>query len=386
MKYPNLGENVFEREVEGPVKDNLFKGKVVILYGARQVGKTTLVKKLIEDYRTVSPVYLNADEGDSRRQLTEAETSTVLRQVVGDSRLVIIDEAQRIPNIGLKLKLLVDNYPGQQIIATGSSSFELSSQIIEPLTGRALEFWLYPLSVRELLNSWGRTTLDRSLENLLIFGSYPGVVKATSTRDKDFLVKEIANNYLYKDLLRFNNLRSSELVVKLLSALALQVGNEVSYNELGQLLGLNKKTVEVYVEILEKAFVIFRLGPFSRNRRKELGKLRKVYFYDNGVRNALINNLNPVSLRDDVGRLWENFIISEWRKKELSLADKRSLFFWRTYNKQEVDLVDATGGVLKGFEIKWREGKAKPPKAWPDLYPQSGWSLVNNKNYLDYLS
>lgn len=385
MEYSSSGEIRFKRTVEDPLKRALFKGKVVILYGARQVGKTTLVKKILDDYRDLRPVYINADEGDYKRLLNDAETSTALKQIVGDSPLVVIDEAQRVKDIGLKLKLLVDNFPNQQIIATGSSSFELSSKIVEPLTGRALEFWLYPLSVEELLLSWDRVMLNRMLESLLIFGSYPGVVTTTPNEYKEFLVKEISSNYLYKDILKFNNLNSSELVVKLLSALALQIGNEVSFRELGQLLGLDRRTVENYVELLEKAFVIFRLGPYSHNQRKELGKLRKIYFYDTGVRNSLINNLNPLSLRDDVGRLWENFIVSEWKKKEVSMMDKRPLYFWRTYDKQEIDLVDSSGGGLKSFEIKWNNEKEKPPKAWGDLYPNASWSLINNKNFLDYL-
>jgi len=385
MEYPNSDTIRFNREIEKPINDALFKGKVVIIYGARQVGKTTLVKKILDDHKDIGSIYINADEGDYRAQLNNAETSSALRQTVGDSPLIVIDEAQRIENIGLKLKLLVDTYPDQQIIATGSSSFELSSKIVEPLTGRAFEFWLYPVSVRELTQSFDRVTMSRILESQLVFGSYPGVLKTVSNKDKEFLVKEISRNYLYKDILRFDNLKSSETVVKLLSALALQIGNEVSYGELGQLLGLNRRTVENYVELLEKAFIVFRLGPFSRNQRKELGKLRKIYFYDTGVRNSLINNLNSLDLRDDVGKIWENFVVSEWKKSELSMLDKKSLYFWRTYDKQEVDLVDATGGGLKGFEIKWNAVKEKAPKAWLDLYPQASWSLVNNKNYLDYL-
>ena len=385
MEYPNSDTIRFNREIEKPINDALFKGKVVIIYGARQVGKTTLVKKILDDHKDIGSIYINADEGDYRAQLNNAETSSALRQTVGDSPLIVIDEAQRIENIGLKLKLLVDTYPDQQIIATGSSSFELSSKIVEPLTGRAFEFWLYPVSVRELTQSFDRVTMSRILESQLVFGSYPGVLKTVSNKDKEFLVKEISRNYLYKDILRFDNLKSSETVVKLLSALALQIGNEVSYGELGQLLGLNRRTVENYVELLEKAFIVFRLGPFSRNQRKELGKLRKIYFYDAGVRNSLINNLNSLDLRDDVGKIWENFVVSEWKKSELSMLDKKSLYFWRTYDKQEVDLVDATGGGLKGFEIKWNAVKGKAPKAWLDLYPQASWSLVNNKNYLDYL-
>ena len=333
MVYSDSTKIRFNRLVEASIKENLFKGKTIILYGARQVGKTTLVKKLLNELKDTSSLYINADEGDYRHLLNEAETSTALRQIVGDASLVVIDEAQRVKDIGLKLKLLVDNFPDQQIIATGSSSFELSSQIIEPLTGRALEFWLYPLSVGELLMQFDKVTANRMLESLLIYGCYPGVVNAPSINDKKFLVNEITSNYLYKDLLKFNNLKSPDMVVKLLSAIALQIGNEVSFNELGQLLGINKKTVESYVELLEKAFIIFRLGPFSRNQRKELGKLRKIYFYDVGVRNSLINNQNTLDLRDDVGKLWENFIVSEWKKKDVSMANKKPLylnngFYW----------------------------------------------------------
>jgi predicted AAA+ superfamily ATPase len=372
------------RDVEPELKESLFKSKAIIVYGPRRSGKSTLVKKILEEC-ALTKLYLNCDEGDVFRSLSDANTSTQLKNIIGDSSLVVIDEAQRIKNIGLKLKLLVDTYPNIQVLATGSSSFDLSNEIFEPMTGRAWEFRLYPLSVKEIFQNLNRDrlTTNRNLEPSLIYGSYPEVYLAPSLFEKENVIKQVSRNYLYKDVLKFNTLKASEAVQKLLEALALQVGNEVSYGELGSLLGLDYQTVRNYVNILEQAFIIFKLTPLSRNLRKEIGKSRKIYFWDNGVRNSLINNFNSLSLRNDVGQLWENFIVSEIRKREFSISTVSNFFFWRTYDGQEIDLVEEKDGKLNATEIKWTKPKKVPPKAWRDNYPISSWTSITKDNYLD---
>jgi uncharacterized protein len=374
-----------QRNVEKIIKKNLFQKKIVIVYGARQVGKTTLVKKIAKSF-AFPYTYLNCDEGDILFQLQNAQTSHTLKTIIGDNKLIIIDEAQRVKDIGLKLKLLIDNYPNQQIIATGSSSFDLSNEVNEPLTGRSYEFWLFPLSISEIRNKQTVLEFNRQLENLLIYGSYPEIYLSTSYKEKEQKIKYLASNYLYKDILKFSNLKNSEIVTKLLQALALQIGSEVSYNELAKIIGISKQTVSDYVLLLEKAFIIFRLSPYSSNLRKELSKLRKIYFLDIGVRNALINNQNKLQLRNDVGKLWENFVIAEKYKKQYGLGFKTNFYFWRTYDQQEVDLVEDKGGRLTGWEIKWSAKTRRAPKAWRETYTNAQWKIINRNNYLEYLT
>ena len=373
-----------QRLIETEVKASLYKGKIIIIYGARQVGKTTLVKKILSDLPGTESLYLNCDEGDIQKLFRDSITSTALKQIIGDKKLVVIDEAQRIKDIGVKLKLLVDNFPNQQVIATGSSSFELANEVIEPLTGRNIQFALYPLSLPELAGIWDNLEINRQLETFLVYGSYPAVIEK-SLEEKRSIILQISQDYLYKDILKFDNIKSSEIIVKLLQALALQIGSEVSYNELANLIGVNKQTIANYISLLEKAFIIFRLSPYSGNMRKAIGKLRKIYFFDLGIRNAIINNQNPLSIRDDIGKLWENFIISEKYKQQLGLGFKTNYYFWRTYDKQEVDLVEDIGGKLYGWEIKWSAKSKKPPKAWTK-YKNSTWQIINKENYLDLFS
>ena len=367
-----------QRRLEKEIKKNLFKGKVIVIYGARQVGKTTLVKKVAEDFGKPY-TYLNCDELDVLRKFQDADNSEALRQIIGHQRLVIIDEGQRVKNIGLKLKILVDTYPEKQIIATGSSSFDLSNEINEPLTGRNFEFWLFPLSLTEIYNKENQIDFERKLENLLVYGSYPEIYQLESEELKAQRIKYLASNYLYKDILKFSNIKSSETVLKLLQALALQIGQEVSYNELANLIGVGKQTVADYINLLEKAFIIFRLSPYSGNLRKALSKLRKIYFLDLGIRNAIINNQNPLNLRNDIGKLWENFIIAEKYKQQFGLGFKTNYYFWRTYDKQEVDLVEEKGGQLSGWEIKWAGKNKKQPKAWKN-YNNSTWQIIDKNN------
>jgi predicted AAA+ superfamily ATPase len=369
------------RQIEPKIVNNLFKGDIVIVYGARQVGKTTLVRKIIEDQQDISTKYLNCDEGDVQKAFSEADTSTSLKRIIGNAKLIVLDEAQRIRNIGLKLKLLVDNFPGQQIIATGSSSFDLSNEVKEPLTGRSREFWLYPLTASEMYPLRDNLEFLRNLETILIYGSYPKVFESVSGEDKKIQIGKIVSNYLYKDVLKFQSLKNAEIVRKLLEALALQIGNEVSYNELSNLLQISRQTVESYVEILEKAFVIFKIVPYSSNLRKEIGKLRKIYFYDLGVRNALIDSLKPLSLRNDTGELWENFVVAEFKKRNNFIANMKNLYFWRTYDGQEVDLVEENEGKLFGYEIEWNKVRKNAPKAWRQNYKNAQWKVITKDNY-----
>ncbi len=373
-----------QRQIESVIKRNLFKGKIIIIYGARQVGKTTLAQKIAQD-SGVPFGYLNCDEIDVLSQFQKANNSLALREMMGDSKLVIIDEAQRVLNIGLKLKLLIDNYPEIQLLVTGSSSLDLSNEISEPLTGRFDEFWLFPLSVKEIWQKSDKISRERDLEKWLIYGSYPGVWSLNSNKEKSVKIKQLASNYLYKDVLKFNKIKNSEIILKLLQSLALQIGSEVSFNELATTVGVSKQTVASYVDLLEKVFVIFNLKPYSGNLRQALNKKRKIYFLDVGIRNAIINNQNPLTLRDDTGKLWENFIIAEKYKSQLGLGYKTNLYFWRTYEGQEVDLVEDKDGKLKGIEIKLKSKNKKQPKDW-SLYKNSSWTIIDKENYWENIS
>jgi len=372
---------IIKRKIQDSVEKALFKGKIVIIYGARQVGKTTLVKEIQKKYLAES-IYLNCDEPDIREAFSD-KTSTEIKAYLGKAKIVILDEAQRIKNIGLTLKLMADNFPEIQIIATGSSSFDLSSKIAEPLTGRKNEFFLYPFSYSELKAIYSDLELNRLLEQRIIFGMYPEVIEGGKEAEKN--LKSLAKSYLYKDILEFQGIRNSEAIEKLLQALALQIGDEVSYNELAQTVGIDKNTVANYIQILEKAFIIFRLNPYSRNLRSELKELRKIYFFDTGVRNAIINNLNPLNLRQDVGALWENFLISERLKSNSNNGLDCNAYFWRTKEGKEIDYLEDAGGKLSGFEIKWKKDKFKIPEIFLKTYAQSNITLINKNNYTDFI-
>jgi len=292
-----------KRDIGKEIQKRLFSGKVIILYGARQVGKTTLVKQILSQ-RKDDALYLNCDEPDIVDMLSR-KTSTEIKDLFGNKKLVVIDEAQRVKDIGITLKIIIDNIENVQVVATGSSSFDLSNNVSEPLTGRKYEFFLPSLSVEELQDKYSGLEIKRLLENFVIYGMYPDIV--LNSADREINLKSLTDSYLFKDVLMYQNIKSPDILRKLLQALALQIGSEVSYTELSRLLGIDKKTVESYINILEKAFIIFKLNPYSSNLRKELKRLRKIYFYDTGIRNALINNFNPSHLRQDWGVLWENF-------------------------------------------------------------------------------
>lgn len=374
---------IIQRKIQPQVEDALFKGKIVVIYGPRQVGKTTLAKLILQNRQEIKSAYFNCDEPDICQALTD-KTSTELKLFLGDSKLVVLDEAQRVKNIGLTLKLLADNYPKMQIIATGSSSFDLSNQIFEPLTGRKKEFYLYPFSLAELKNYYSEIEFNRILENRMVFGMYPGVI-FESDKDKSESLRELAKSYVYKDALEYQGIKNSEVVEKLLQALALQVGNEVSYNEISSLIEVNKITVANYIQILEKAFIVFRLPSFSRNLRDEIKSNRKIYFFDNGIRNALINNLNPVDLRQDAGALWENFMISERVKHNGNISRAANMYFWRTLQQQEIDLIEDRGGELAGYEFKWKSRPGKVPVAFSRAYPDAKVEMITKENYKTFV-
>ncbi len=372
---------MIRRSIQGAIEQSLFKGKAIIIYGARQVGKTTLIKALQQSV-AVPSIYLNCDEPDIRRALSD-KTSTELKMLIGANKLVLIDEAQRVGTIGIAIKLLTDNAPDIQVIATGSSAFELSSRIEEPLTGRKREFRLYPFSLTELGQIYSPLEIRRIVERCMIYGLYPEIINAPDMAETT--LREIARSYLYKDILTLQQIRNTEALERLVQSVALQTGNEVSYNELAQQVGADKKTIESYLRILEQAFIIFRLGSFSRNLRNELKKSRKIYFVDTGIRNAVINNLNPPDLRGDAGGLWENFIIAERMKRNHNQGLFPNAYFWRSHQKQEIDYLEELNGALSGYEIKWREKRLKVPSGFRAAYPDCPVTLIHQENMMEFV-
>lgn len=373
---------MIERQITGQIMADLNKGKAIVILGPRRTGKTTLIRA-IESKTGKEALYLNCDEPDIR-PLLENVTSSQLKFVIGNNKLVLIDEAQRVKNIGITLKLLVDNFPERQIIASGSSALELANEINEPLTGRKWEYHLLPFSTAEMVNHTSEIEEKRMLSQRLVFGSYPDIINNPDTASESLL--ELASNYLYKDILALENIRKPALLEKLLVALALQTGHEVSFVELGQLLNSDPKTVESYINLLEKCFVVFQLGSFSRNLRNEIKKGKKIYFYDNGIRNAIIKNFNPLELRQDTGALWENFLVAERIKVNLYSKRYANYYFWRTQQQQEIDFIEETGGKLYAWEFKWSEKKtAKIPGAFTKAYLGSESQVINKENYMEFL-
>lgn len=374
---------MISRIIQEQITQRIGKSKAILLVGPRQVGKSTLLKSLQVD-QNQETLLLNCDEPDIR-QMLENVTSDQLKAIIGKNTLLMIDEAQKVENISLTLKLIVDNINHVQVIATGSSAFELRNKTNEPLTGRKFEFNLFPLSIAELVMHQGKLAENRMLERRLIYGLYPEIVNNPGN-EQEYLL-ELINSYLYKDILAFQNLRKPDVLEKLLTGLALQMGQEVSYNELGQLIGVDKATVEKYIALLEKCFVIFRLGSFNRNLRNELKKSRKIYFYDNGVRNAILNNFSPLTLRQDTGSLWENFMVSERIKQNGYNRDYRKSYFWRTQTQQEIDLLEEKDGILYAFEFKWNDKKqVRIPKLFAEAYPEHRFEVVTPANYIEFLT
>ena len=371
----------------GRLLENIIKEKIgrkaVIILGARQTGKTTLIKKIVKESEVPSLI-LNADLPIVQQQLQNPSVSG-LKQVFGEAKLVFIDEAQRISNIGITLKIIIDELEEIQLIVTGSSALELSNNINEPLTGRKLEYRLFPISWQELLNHLGYLEALSQLEQRIIFGMYPDVINSSGNERE--VLSNLSQSYLYKDIIAFQQIRRPEFVQKLLQALAFQIGKEVSYNELSTLLQLDRKTIINYIDLLEKAFIIFRLPSFSRNLRNELSSKIKIYFYDTGIRNALIEDYRPLELRPDKGSLWENFIISERLKSNHYGRKFVNSYFWKTHQKQEIDLIEETDGQISAFEIKWKEkAKARFPLTFTDTYKDAITQFISTENFNQFLA
>ena len=355
----------------------------MILYGPRQAGKTTLLNMLAEKLEGKIR-WWNGDEPDHRAQLLNP-TSTELRHMIGGSKYVFIDESQRIENIGLCLKFITDNIRDVKVIASGSSAFELANKINEPLTGRKWEFWLFPFSYKELSAHQDAEAERRLLHKRMIYGYYPDVVNIPG--DEPDILRELSGSYLYKDVLTWERIQKPDKLERLVQALALQVGSEVSFNELGLLCGIDNETVEKYISLLEKAFIVFRLNSFSRNLRNELKKKRKVYFYDNGIRNAVISQYNQLDLRADTGQLWENFLISGRVKFTANAGIQSNKYFWRTTAQQEIDYIEESEGKLKAFEMKWNPLRNTTiPRSFIKGYPHADLKIITPDNYEELLT
>lgn len=371
------------RELENQILELSHNGKILVITGPRQVGKTTLLRQLVGK-RNEKTLWMNCDNPDDREDLTNASVSS-LKNLIGNNTLIVIDEAQRVRNIGLTLKLIVDNINHCQVIASGSSALDLADEINEPLTGRKREFQLFPFSTGEMVAHNSEREEKRLLESRMIYGFYPEVVK--NPGDAENILQEITSSYLYKDILNLDQIRKPVILQKLLLALALQIGSELTFNDLGNTVGIDKETAEKYLDLLEKSFVIFRLNSFSRNMRREIKKGKKFFFWYNGVRNAIINNFNSLALRNDVGGLWENFIISERMKYLHYHRIRGNLFFWRTTTGQEIDWIEERDGAIYAFEAKWNPRRmASLPHAFGESYPVAEFKVVNQENFLSLLT
>jgi uncharacterized protein len=360
----------------------LKKGKVLVIYGPRQVGKTSLIRRMLKD----GPGIFIGDGIDMEIQaLLGSQNLSALRNAFRGYEIIFIDEAHKIPNIGNALKLLVDHEPGIKIIASGSSSFDLSNKLGEPLTGRQNVYRLYPLSAMELATQFGRMHVIQNLDNLLVFGSYPEVITAPNNLEKTTHLINLRNSYLLKDILELENIKNSSKLFDLLRLLAFQIGKSVSLNELSNQLGISKQTVDRYLDLLEKSFIIKKVQGFSKNLRKEITKTHRYYFWDNGVRNSIINNFNKPDHRDDAGGLWENYLFMERIKTQEYGRIYANTFFWRTYDQKEIDMVEERDGKLYGYEFKWGTKTIKPPKLWQETYENAEYKVINKDNFLDFL-
>lgn len=358
--------------------------KVLVIYGPRRVGKTTLIKQYLK--KTRLSYRLENGENLMVQRVLSSQDFALIKDFVGNHELLVFDEAQYIPNVGLGLKIIVDQCPQIRVIATGSSSFDLSGQVGEPLTGRKKTLLLYPLAQLEFARQVNKFDLRQQLPDFLVFGSYPSVSTAKSKKQKQEILEELSQSYLLKDLLALERLKSPQILMDLLKLLAFQIGSEISLNELATQLVIDVKTTGRYLDLLGKTFVIFKLQGFSRNLRKEITSKRKYYFIDLGIRNAIINNFNGLELRDDVGRLWENFLVIERLKTQEYKNHHGNFYFWRTWDKQEVDWVEERGGVLHGYEFKWKDDKQiKSPRDWQKTYEKTTFQIVNRENYFKFL-
>ena len=371
-----------ERHIQSNIQSLLGGGKAIVIMGARQVGKSTLLRQMLGERQDV--IWMNGDDLDIQ-ELFSSITSTRIRAILGSKRLLVIDEAQRISDIGLRLKLITDQVPDVQVIATGSSSFELASKVNESLTGRKREFRMYPLTFGEMVQHTQFLDEVRMIPHRMVYGYYPEVV--CNPGDERAILKELSDSYLYKDILSLDSINKPDKLVRLLKALALQIGSQVSYNEIGTLIGLDSKTVERYVDILEKSFIVFRLGTFSRNLRNELKASRKIYFWDLGIRNAIIGNLAHIENRTDAGELWENFVIAERMKRNAYKCSFAQSYFWRTRQQHEIDYLEEEDGILYAFEFKWnlRKANVKCPESFKTAYPEAVYKVITPENIEEFL-
>jgi predicted AAA+ superfamily ATPase len=375
----NRIHRILQEQIEKRLKPN----KVMLIFGARRVGKTILIKELVKNFSGKTMI-LNGEDNDTRALLKEKSIANY-RNLLKNIDLLVIDEAQNILEIGQKLKLMVDEIEGIRIIASGSSSFDLLNMTGEPLVGRSSTFFLYPFSQEELSPIENMLTTRQKLESRLIYGTYPELEIMKSNDEKKEYLNEIVNSYLLKDILAIDGLRSPNKMRDLLKLIAYQTGNIVSYDELGKQLGMSKNTVEKYLDILSKVFVVYRLGAYSGNLRKEISKAGKWYFYDNGIRNALISNFTPLALRQDVSQLWESYLISERLKQKYYHLKNTNHYFWRTYDGQEIDLIELENQQLQAYEFKWGDKKSKIPVAFANAYPEAKFDIINRENYMGFV-
>ena len=374
--------NWIKRYYEERFDQMLQQGKVLVIFGSRQVGKTSLINRMIQK----GPDIFMGDGNDLDLQdILNSQRLSTIQNALGGYRMVIIDEAQKVSNIGRALKLLIDHTPDTTIIVSGSSSFDLSNKLGEPLTGRQKVYTLYPVSILELVQDTGLMDVMRLLENLLIYGAYPEILTAGNNEQRIEYLINLRNAYLLKDILELENIRNPSKLFDLLRLLAFQIGSEVSLNELSHQLGIAKQTIERYLALLEKVFIIKKVQGFSRNLRKEITKTHRYYFWDNGVRNALISNFNPLKQRNDIGMLWENFLYTERLKTQQYLGIFANNFFWRTYDQKEIDMVEEREGKLFGYEFKWKAKKLKAPKLWTETYPGASYKVIDQDNFFEFL-
>lgn len=377
-------KQILKRAIEAQVLKSLVPNKVVVLLGPRRVGKTVLIKQIIEQFDEPY-LLLNGEDGDTRKILEHRSKQSYVN-LLGAKRTLIIDEAQKIPEVGSILKLMVDEIEGIRILVTGSSAFDINKYTGEPLTGRKKDFNLFALSEAELDQVENEIQKIANLKHRLVYGNYPELLQLADQSEKREYLQDLVNAYLLKDILEFENIRNSDKILNLLRLIAFQVGGEISYNEIGVQLSMSKNTVEKYLDLLSKVYVLHSVNAFSRNLRKEIAKGKKWYFYDNGLRNILIGNMNPIELRDDIGKLWENYIISERIKFQKYNRMLVYNYFWRTYDQQEIDWIEDRGGMLHAYEFKWNPNKkAKEPIAWKKGYENTTFEVVNSENYLNWI-
>jgi predicted AAA+ superfamily ATPase len=376
---------IIERIIFKDFQKQIKPGKVLILLGARRVGKTHLLKRVISNLDERETLILN---GEDQKTIDRMAVRSVenFKLLLGQTNFLVIDEAQNIPDIGLKLKLIVDEIPDLSVIVSGSSMFELNNKLGEPLVGRAYVVQLFPFAQIEYQTQENLIETDAKLEQRLIYGSYPELLHLTTSEEKTDYLEGLVNSYLFKDILAYEGIKKADKIIDLLRLIAFQIGSEVSIDELAMnLKGISRNTIESYLDLLSKVFIIYPIRGFSRNLRKEISKSNRWYFYDNGIRNALIRNYNPLNLRNDTGQLWENYLMSERMKVNSYLKRRVNMYFWRTYDQQEIDLIEESGTNLAAFEFKWNKRKVKTPTAWKNNYSEATFEVINNENYINFV-